>query len=123
MDIGGSPSKMEDPFLKEEIMKTFIDQIYLEKEIEKFKSELSKAPDFSCMECFKLFDQTSRGYLTLSDLKDTLRQLLGHEFTGAQSEETYLLFKHYDKDQDGKLNYQEFCNLFLPKDKYLAKVI
>ena len=68
-----SPSKMEDPFLKEEIMKTFIDQLYLEKEIEKFKSELPKATEFSCMECFKLFDQTNRGYLTLSDLKDTLR--------------------------------------------------
>ena len=82
--------------MRDDLIKTFIDQIYLEKEIEKFKSELAHSPDFSIMECFKLFDRSGSGFLTLSDLKDTLLNLLGHEYKS--NEETYLLFKRFDRD-------------------------
>ena len=68
----------------------------MEKEIEKFKSELAHSPDFSMMECFKLFDKTGNGFLTLSDLKDTLLNLLGTEYRS--NDEAYLLFKRFDRD-------------------------
>ena len=73
------------------------------------------------MECFKIFDRTSRGFVTLSDLKDSLKYLLGYEYKS--TEEAYLLFKRFDKDQDGKLNYQEFSAIFIPRDKYLGEKV
>ena len=68
----------------------------MEKEIEKFKSEFVNSPDFSCMECFKLFDKTGKGFLTLADLKETLIQLLSYDYKS--TEETYLMFKRFDRD-------------------------
>ena len=34
-----------------------------------------------------------------------------------------MIFKRYDKDCDGKLSYEEFIGLILPRDSYLAKDI
>ena len=92
-------------------MKVFIDQIYLEKEIEKFKSEFAHASDFSCMEAFKLFDKNAKGSLTLSDFKDAFRSLLveNNSYQAIPStDDIYLIFKRYDRDNDGKLSYTEF---------------
>lgn len=48
------------------------------------------------MECFKLFDNSGRGHVTLADLKEALRGLIGFEYKS--SEEAYLLFKRFDRD-------------------------
>ena len=48
------------------------------------------------MECFKLFDTQNNGSVTLSDLREGMRNLLSYEYKG--HEETYLMFKRFDKD-------------------------
>ena len=44
--------------------RTFLDQIYLEKEVEKLKNELAQRIDFTCMGAYTLFDY--RNYETMS---------------------------------------------------------
>jgi hypothetical protein len=49
---------------KQELTRTLLDQIYLEREVEKLKQELAMKPDFNCVAAFELFDYCSRGALT-----------------------------------------------------------
>lgn len=117
--------KIKQSFIKDDIVKVFIDQIFLEKEIEKFKSEFANISDFSCMEVFKLFDRHAKGYLALTDFKDSMRHLIqDSQYAQAPStDDIYLIFKRYDRDQDGKLSYTEFCQMLIPKDKYLGEKV
>lgn len=38
--------------LKDEVSRTFLDQIYLEKEVEKLKLELARQVDFTCIAAY-----------------------------------------------------------------------
>lgn len=40
--------------MRQEIARTFLDNIYLEKEVEKLKLELSFQKDFTCLQAFKM---------------------------------------------------------------------
>ena len=40
----------------EEVARLFLDQIHLEKEVEKFKCELAHKGDFTCMNAYQLFN-------------------------------------------------------------------
>ena len=54
----------KDKRIKEEISRTLMDQIYLEKEVEALKLELASAQDFTCKKAFALFDQRNLESLT-----------------------------------------------------------
>ena len=49
--------------------------------------------------------------------------MLGLDYRQSSPEEAYLVFKRFDSDQDGKLSYEEFCEMFAPKDKYLGEKV
>jgi Ca2+-binding EF-hand superfamily protein len=38
-------------------------------------------------------------------------------------EELDLFFKRYDKDQDGRIRFSEFCDAFTPADAYYATLL
>ena len=61
------------------------------------------------METFKLFDIKNKGYLTVSDFKDTVRAITGEGLASSTVEEIYLVFRRYDKDRDDRISYAEFC--------------
>ena len=42
----------------------FKDLVFLEREVETAKIEVSLKADFNLMDCFRLFDQTARGFIT-----------------------------------------------------------
>jgi hypothetical protein len=49
---------------KQELTRTMIDQIYLEREVEKLKQDLANRADFTCMLAFHLFDFCNRSQLS-----------------------------------------------------------
>lgn len=46
--------------------------IFMERELEAAKIELSLKPDFNLLDGFKMLDPQSKGYLTFADLADCL---------------------------------------------------
>ena len=59
------------------LARTFLDQIYLEKEVEKLKIELANQIDFTCMGAFKTFDTTGLCHLDLRDFTESLFAFIG----------------------------------------------
>ena len=58
-----SPSKQKVS-LKNELLKTFMDQVFLERELESLKLSFNQVQEFSLQAAFKIFDVENRGYLT-----------------------------------------------------------
>ena len=100
-------------------MRALREQISLERELETAKISLIQKPDFNVFDAFRIFDIDSRGWVSLSDLKLGLNDIgvfPGHE-------ELDLYFKRYDKDQDGRLKFSEFCDSFSPSDNYYGTLL
>ena len=76
--------------------------------------------DFNLFDAFKIFDQLARGSLTLPELNYGLSNNLG---IVTNQDEIDLVFQRYDKDQDGRIRFAEFCDAFVPLDRNLAQVI
>ena len=53
--------------IRTELARTFLDQIHLEKEVEKLKNEISQRVDFTCMAAFQQLDY--RNYENLSEIE------------------------------------------------------
>lgn len=86
------------------------EQISLERELENAKISLIQKPDFNVFDAFRIFDIDSRGWISLSDLKIGLSDI----GVFASHDELDLYFKRYDKDQDGRIKFSEFCDSFSP---------
>lgn len=95
------------------LVQVLLEQIQLEKEVEMIKCDFKTTRSFSCIEIFKVFDILNKGYINLTDFKESLRMVIGEPNIA----DLYLLFKRYDKDQDGKISYAEFCAMILPRDR------
>ena len=87
--------------------KVFKDTIFLERELESAKIELTLKPDFNLVDGFKMMDTTNKGYLTSSDLVDSLVNTLGvREVT---NDDIYLLLRRYDVKSSGRIHFREYC--------------
>jgi Ca2+-binding EF-hand superfamily protein len=95
--------------------KTFMDQIYLEREIEKLKIDLANKHDFSCPLAFQVFDFYNRGELSKPQFAESLFSYIGFELYSRN--QSFLLFSRYDEDRDGKITYREFSRMLLPVDR------
>ena len=49
----------------------------LEQEIDAIRSEFAHVQEFSCMAAFKVLDFNQKGYLTMNDFEDSIKDLLG----------------------------------------------
>jgi Ca2+-binding EF-hand superfamily protein len=61
------------------------------------------------MAAFKVFDIQEKGYLTINDFKEVSQDLLGNK--NGQSrwlDDVYLIFRRFDRDNDGRLSFLEF---------------
>lgn len=86
----------------------------MEKQIEKVKCELSRNPEFNLYQAFKMFDLKNRGHIEIEEFIFALTKITGKNWNRVLREQTQMIFRRYDQDQDGYLNYTEFCQLFLP---------
>ncbi len=87
------------------------EQIAQERRFERARQELVLQTDFNLMDGFRLFDYIGKGFVTLTEFCDGLRDL----GIVASFSDISLLFKRYDRDSDGRLRYSDFCTLMTPK--------
>ena len=63
-----SDSKVFDHIEKGEVAKIFKDSIFLERELESAKIELSLKPDFNLLDLFRILDPHAKGFISAVDL-------------------------------------------------------
>ena len=96
------------------------DIIRQERDLESAKLGLAKRHDFNFYDAFRIFDPTSRGYVTLADIRDGL-SAIGVYPTSSDIE---LYIKRYDKFNEGKVRFADFCDSFTPStDSYYASAL
>jgi len=97
--------------LKDEISRTFLDQIYLEKEVEKLKLELARQLDFTCISAYRAFDVAHLNNLDLRDFSVAVLNFAGEGMF--DHEQASLLYKRFAQP---RICYTEFCNMIVPSD-------
>ena len=98
----------------------FIRQIMLaEDQIEKIKVNLALCPDFNCEDCFRIFETNGKGNLYNDDIKIGLN-LIG---VFPSDFEVKLLFKRFDLQNRGHINYADFFDIFVPFQKEYRTMI
>ena len=97
----------------------FREQLELEKRLERVKIDLTLRTDFNLIDAFRIFDSEGKGWITPQEVKESL-SLFG---VFASIDDLNLYFSRYDKDEDGKLRYSEFCDSFLPTDAFHASLL
>ena len=91
------------------------DIIFLERELESTKVELSLKPDFNLLDAFKLIDSSGLGWVSIGELSSNLSQAFNIDtLTLKGLESMQLFFDRYDTNQDQKLSLAEFCKAFTP---------
>ena len=78
--------------------------MHAEKELEAAKNHLAGMCDFNCQDAFRVFDLQEHGFFGITQFKEGLGDL-GIYVT---FDEVELIFKRYDRDADGRLNFKEF---------------
>ncbi|TNV81918.1 hypothetical protein FGO68_gene16683 [Halteria grandinella] len=71
------------------------------------------------MDAFHLLDANSKGWITSPELYDALQEL-GHH---AHKELVFMFVRHFDRDNDGKLLYSDFCDAFSPKSNQQSVIL
>ena len=99
----------------------FLDQIYLEKEVEKLKMDLAHRIDFTCMAAFQTFNFRGLEVLSKQEFSESLFSYIGNSFFNREQE--HLIFTRYDDDMDGRISYREWCRLVVPNDRVLSGLL
>jgi Ca2+-binding EF-hand superfamily protein len=102
-----------------ELVTTFQEQINLANEIEAAKADLAIKSDFTLEDAFGMFDLEDAGYVTTLEIEETLRSL-GLSF---YVDEVRLFIKHFSPHSGTRLNFDEFSQTLLPKNRELARVV
>ena len=99
----------------------FIEQINLERVVEKLKWDLAHRIDFTCMMAFQLFNFRGLETLNKKAFGESLFSLIGN--SNYNRDQEHLIFARYDDDMDGLINYREWCRLIVPHDKVLSNLL
>ena len=75
--------------------------------------------DFNLIDGFKIFDQDSRGSITVLDIREGLSAI----GVFPTSEELDLFVSRYDKTGDRRINVREFNEAFLAQDSYYSTIV
>ena len=95
-----------------ELVEGFKELIALEHELELAKETLAMRPNFTLHDAFKMFDVDRMRRITDRDIRDTFHM---HKIF-ITLEEARLILSRYDQNIDGCLHFDEFSEMFLPKD-------
>jgi len=93
--------------------------IHLERELEHEKIKLANMTDFNLMDAFMMVDYHMKKWITTTDLREALEDfgIFPHK------EDVCLFLRQFDQDNDGRLQYSDFCDAFCPKDRLSAQVL
>ncbi len=95
--------------------------IFLEREFESAKIELTLKNDFNLLDAFKMFDTKAVANISVQDVTLSLRDILG--LTNFNNDDLYLVFRRYDLNEDGKLNLKEFTSMIMPTSREYAALL
>jgi len=101
------------------LIHTFKQFILLDKDLETAKQDLALKPDFNLLEFFRLFDVEQKGVISIVEVEDGMR-LFG---VYPNREELYLFVRKYDRDNDGKLRFNDLAEAFTPKAEEYANIL
>lgn len=73
--------------------------------------------DFNLIDAFRVFDSEGKGWITGQQIVEGLNEGLKCYI---QLQDIELFLNVFDKDQNGRLKYSEFCDAFLPLDTHYA---
>jgi EF-hand domain pair len=92
------------------------DIIFLERELESAKIELTLKPDFNLLDAFRMVDVRNTGWVTFQELSEFLSRIFDLDTMSVLGMETLqLFFARYDTNKDGKISLAEFCAALTPK--------
>ena len=97
----------------------FRQQLVLERALEKAKIDLTLRTDFNLIDAFRVFDSSGKGWINGAEIKEVLE--IFNVFP--QPDDIQYFMKRYDKDEDGRIRYSEFCDAFLPIDSFHASLL
>jgi len=106
---GGSPMR---GYEEEELVGSLKELIDYERELENLKQNLAGRHEFNLTDCFRLFDYTNTGFVSVADIQDAFNAYQVYP----SREEAQLILNRFDQDGDGRLRYSEFQEMFNPKD-------
>ena len=87
--------------------------------IESIKESLAFCTDANLPDLFDFFDYSRKNAIGPMDLAETLKEL-GIFLSICDLK---ILYKRFDKDLDGRFDYDEFCDLILPRKYSIAKLM
>ena len=93
--------------------------ISLDKDLERAKQSLALKSDFTLQDAFNVFDFRDTGIVNLDDIIEAFE--LFHVFP--TREEARLFLSRYDINKNNNLNFEEFCEAFLPLHKGTADIL
>jgi len=111
LTIPKKPKRMEW-FQEEELARGLYEMMMAETDLETMKRQLALESDFNIQDCYRMFDLSDTGQITRRQFEEVFN-LLKLFPTSLEIELT--LFR-YDKDLDGRLNFEEFKEVVLPFD-------
>jgi len=98
--------------------------IFMERELESAKIELSLKPDFNLLDGFKMLDIQNKGWISFGELADILNAMFDIDTTSLSGRELLdLVFRRYDTNRDQKLSLAEFCKAFTPAGKEYGALV
>lgn len=80
--------------------------------MEQCKIRLASQHDFNLMDAFQMIDLHEKGWVSVPELREALEDLGFFP----KKDDVFLFVRRYDKDNDGRILFSDFCEAFSPKD-------
>ena len=85
----------------------------IKKKLEKEAKDREEKRLNEVKEAFEIFDKNNDGFITLKELSTVMRSS-GHNYSMLELQD---MIKKYDKDDSGTIDYREFVDLMIKKNK------
>ena len=105
----------------EEFIKMVKDIIFQEREVESAKIELALKSDFNLTDAFNQINLSRSGTISSADLREGLMRNLG--FIDFTTDDLQMLYKRFDRRNNGFIDFQEFSRLMLPYSREYASLV
>ena len=97
--------------LKQNVSNLLIDFINQDNRVENLKQKLAYCNDANLSDLFEFFDYSKRNCISCVDMFNALKEMN----LNVDISDLKFIFRRYDKNFDGHLDYDEFCDMILPK--------
>ena len=105
--------------LKQNISNLLCDFINQDNRVENLKQKLAYCNDANLSDLFEFFDYSKRNCISCIDMFNALKEInLNVDVCDLK-----FIFRRYDKNFDSHLDYDEFCDMILPKKYSIAKIM